>query len=202
MLTSRARVLTTVAALSSLSRTFSTALTMKYNFGAASSKTPLLFGVEAPGVPMKPGGQYNDPKSVPNAVVEEWADFLVQQDVRRTLCLLNPEELACYEDPGYAELLKSRGITPALVNVFEEGASDKLIEAYEEADKAGEKIAVHCSGGEGRTGVAIGAILVKEAGLSPEEAEKEVMKAAEETGAKRKLAAAKVEKLLEKGTLA
>lgn len=64
-----------------------------YNFGNVSEKAPTVFGVEAPGVPMKPGGKYNDPGSVPNSVVEDWAVFLKENGVTRTLCLLKQEEL-------------------------------------------------------------------------------------------------------------
>ena len=133
--------------------------------------------------------------------VYEWTDYLSVNDVKRTLCLLIPEELDCYADPGYADLLKSKGITPNLVNVFEDGASEKCLAAYKEAAAAGEKIAVHCSGGEGRTGVVIGALLMKEAGLDANEAESDVMAAAADAGVKRKLSASKVEKLVSNGTL-
>eukprot|EP00586_Coscinodiscus_wailesii_P022047 CAMPEP_0172498026 /NCGR_PEP_ID=MMETSP1066-20121228/108382_1 /TAXON_ID=671091 /ORGANISM="Coscinodiscus wailesii, Strain CCMP2513" /LENGTH=164 /DNA_ID=CAMNT_0013271125 /DNA_START=75 /DNA_END=566 /DNA_ORIENTATION=+ len=125
----------------------------KFNFGPASKRAPLLHGVEAPGVPMKPGGKYNDPQSVPNAAVQEWITYMKENDVKRTLCLLKPDELSCYADPGYESLLSDAGIRPTVVNVFEEGSRDECLRAYEEAVAAGEKVAVHCSGGEGRTGL-------------------------------------------------
>jgi len=175
----------------------------KFNFGIASSKSSLLFGVEAPGVPMKPGGSYNDPQSVPTSIVDEWIDHLQENDIKRTLCLLKPDELECYSDPGYVELCKAGGVTPTVVNVFDPDASTKVVEAYQQAMEAGEKIAVHCSGGEGRTGVVMGAILVSE-GLvtSSEEAETDILATAEQEGVNRKPAAAKIDKLLKDGTLA
>ena len=93
----------------------------KFNFGAATQKLPILFGVEAPGTPKKPDGLYNENKSVPETVVTSWVDYLKKQNVKRTLCLLTPEELDCYADPGYKALLEEKGIIPSLVNVFEEG---------------------------------------------------------------------------------
>lgn len=174
----------------------------KFNFGAASSKIPLAFGIEAPGTPMKPDGKYNDAESVPVDVINEWGDFLKENDVKRTICLLNEKELNCYAKPGYVSLLEEKGITPALVNVFEEGANEKLLAAYKAAVESGEKIALHCSGGEGRTGVAIGALLMKEAGLTVEEAETEVMSSAETANVVRKISGAKVTKLLDSGSLA
>lgn len=201
------RVLTIMAlamAMASVTRKMTTSALSsapKFNFGAASSKIPLAFGIEAPGVPMKPGGKYNDPESVPTEVMNEWTDFLKENNVKRTLCLLNPKELDCYSKPGYASFLEEQGITPACVNVFEEDASEKLLEAYKAAVESGEKIAVHCSGGEGRTGVVLGALLMKEAGLTVEEAEAEVMSSAESAGVVRKLSPDKVNKLLDSGTL-
>eukprot|EP00567_Pseudictyota_dubia_P014293 CAMPEP_0197443248 /NCGR_PEP_ID=MMETSP1175-20131217/9032_1 /TAXON_ID=1003142 /ORGANISM="Triceratium dubium, Strain CCMP147" /LENGTH=205 /DNA_ID=CAMNT_0042973851 /DNA_START=44 /DNA_END=661 /DNA_ORIENTATION=- len=178
------------------------AFSPKFNFGAASPNLPLLFGVEAPGVPMKPGGKYNEKGSVPNDVVAEWASFLEANDVTRALCLLKQDELDCYDQPGYASLLEDRGVKPFLVDVFQDGASEKCIAAYQEAAAAGEKIAVHCSGGEGRTGVVLGALLVQEAGMDAEAAEAEILASADEGKVTRKLSAAKVQKLLDEGTLA
>eukprot|EP00978_Attheya_sp_CCMP212_P034372 scaffold143762_cov53-Attheya_sp.AAC.6 len=177
-------------------------MAVRFNFGSASPKAPLLFGVEAPGVPMKPGGAYNDPESVPVEIVNEWSDYLKEQNVKRTLCLLKPDEMGCYASPGYVELLQTQGIKPVVVNVFEEGACDKALAAYEEAVSAGEKIAVHCSGGEGRTGVVMGAILVKNTDITSAEAEAVIIAAAEAENVIRKPAAAKIDKLLKDGTLA
>ena len=47
----------------------------KYNFGAATSKLPFLFGVEAPGTPKKPDGLYNEKGSVPSDVGELITDW-------------------------------------------------------------------------------------------------------------------------------
>ena len=79
---------------------------------------------------------------------------------------------------------------------------EKCVKAYKDASKAGDNIAVHCSGGEGRTGVVIGALLCSEAGFETSEVEGEVLAAAEDAGAKRKLSVSKVDKLLSKGSLA
>jgi len=179
-----------------------TAVSMAYNFGKASSRIPLVFGVEAPGVPMKPGGKYNEKESVPTEVVEQWADYLKEQGVSRTLCLLKQEELDCYANPGYASILESKGIKPSLVDVFQPEAGDKCWAAYQEAVESGEKIAVHCSGGEGRTGVVLGTLLAKDAGISSEDAASEILSTAEAEEVVRKVGAAKLDKLLNDNTLA
>lgn len=154
------------------------------------------------GVPMKPGGKYNEKESVPTEVVEKWADYLKEQGVSRTLCLLKKEELDCYANPGYASILESRGIKPSLVDVFQPEAGDKCWTAYQEAAESGEKIAVHCSGGEGRTGVVLGSLLAKDAGISSDDAASEILSTAEAEEVVRKVAAAKLDKLLNDNTLA
>jgi|AntAceMinimDraft_1070359.scaffolds.fasta_scaffold07765_3 protein-tyrosine phosphatase len=172
---------------------------MTYNFGSVSEKAPAVFGVEAPGVPMKPGGVYNEAGSVPNAVVEEWAAFLKAEGVTRTICLLKAEELACYAAPGYAKILEAQGITPSMVDIFQEGASDAIKAAAGAAKAAGEKVAVHCSGGEGRTGLALGAVLVSECGMTPPDAAAEVVRHSAELGTVRKVKTEKLEALLANG---
>jgi protein-tyrosine phosphatase len=174
----------------------------KYNFGSASEKAAWLNGVEAPGVPMKPGGKYNDPGSVPNDVVEAWAAFLKEQGVTRTICLLKQEELDCYAAPGYEAILRANGIEPALVDVFQAGSRDGILDAARAAKEAGEKVALHCSGGEGRTGLGLGAILADQCGMSVEEAAAEVVTHAGATGVTRKVKAEKLAGLMEKGTAA
>ena len=171
----------------------------QYNFGTASEKATWLNGVEAPGVPMKPGGKYNDPGSVPNDVVEAWAAFLKEQGVTRTICLLKKEELDCYAAPGYEAILKAAGVEPAMVDIFQEGAKDSILDAARAAKEAGDKVAIHCSGGEGRTGLGLGAILADQCALSAEEAAAEVVTHAGATGVARKVKPEKLSALIENG---
>ena len=171
----------------------------QYNFGTASEKATWLNGVEAPGVPMKPGGKYNDPGSVPNDVVEAWAAFLKEQGVTRTICLLKKEELDCYAAPGYEAILKAAGVEPAMVDIFQEGAKDSILDAARAAKEAGDKVAIHCSGGEGRTGLGLGAILADQCALSAEEAAAEVVTHAGATGVTRKVKPEKLSALIENG---
>lgn len=60
-------------------------------------------------------------------------------------------------------------------------------------------MAVHCSGGEGRTGLALGALLVSECGMSVEDAATEVVSHAAELGNVRKVKTEKLEALLANG---
>ena len=61
------------------------------------------------------------------------------------------------------------------------GAADTILGALEEADKAGEKVVIHCSGGAARTALGLGLWLASKHGLSPEEAAKEISAQAAES---------------------
>lgn len=68
----------------------------------------------------------------------------------------------------------------------------RIVEAFKDAEAAGERVAVHCRGGEGRTGNAIAAWLIARHGMTPEEAEAEVLGHAAKVGAARRCKAAKL----------
>jgi protein-tyrosine phosphatase len=55
-----------------------------------------------------------------------------------------------------------------------------LVGAFADAHAAGERVVVHCRGGQSRTGLALGAWLVAQHGVSADEAAAEVMRAAGE----------------------
>ena len=173
-----------------------------YNFGAASPRLiPLVYGVEAPGTPGKQGSAYaaQEPDSICNVVVTEWAAVLKAAGIRRTLCLLKPAELACYSPPGYATLLEQEGLTPACESLKEDGAWARISDTLLSAEAAGDKIAVHCSAGEGRTGVVLAAFLAAHKGLSVEAAVAEVAEAAAAASVVRKCDVATVAALLANG---
>lgn len=69
----------------------------------------------------------------------------------------------------------------------------KIVEAFRDAERAGERVAVHCRGGEGRTGNAIAAWLIARHGMSPAEAEAEVLSHAAAEGAARRCKASKLQ---------
>ena len=97
------------------------------NFGAASEKLPGVFGGSSPGTPGKPDTPYAEMEegSIGNDVVKEWANALKGHGITRTLCLLSPDELLTYAEPGYTELLKAEGLTPSIVNLASDKAWDK-----------------------------------------------------------------------------
>ena len=84
--------------------------------------------------------------------------------MKHVLSLLNDEEYAFYAEPGYVEGLKKAGFDKSkitCVNVFDAGAADKTEAALASAKAAGEKLVLHCSGGEGRTGVVLAQVIFR-----------------------------------------
>ena len=81
-----------------------------------------------------------------------WLTTLVQHhSFRRILCLLDEAELQSIAPPaGYKKMVESyRGVQHVtLCDLSQPGARDVALGAMEEAVRAGERIAVHCSGGE------------------------------------------------------
>ena len=55
-----------------------------------------------------------------------------------------------------------------------EGAADTILAALDDADRTGEKVVIHCSGGSARTSLGLGLWLASKHGLSAEEAAKEI----------------------------
>lgn len=177
---------------------------VQYNFGPATA-TPsgtggdnLMYGCQRPGA----SDEFSKPGAIPPEEVTKWTTFLKNQGVARVLCLLNKGELEFYQPPGYQSLVEQAGLKVTMCDVFTPNAKDVAIKAFEEMEQTNEKMAIHCSGGEGRTGVVMGAWLVHKKGMTPEEAEHEILEAAKETKTVRKPSAGKIAKFLEAGTLA
>ena len=81
-----------------------------------------------------------------------------------------------------------------------DGAADVILGALEEADKAGEKIVIHCSGGSARTSLGLGLWLASKHGLSPEEAAKEISEFAAQAKVVRAPDVGKLSKLIHSST--
>ena len=109
------------------------------NFGSVSDKLPGVYGVASPG---EPDPASMEEGSIGNDVVNEWAAALKgDHGITRTLCLLNADELMCYAEPGYTELLKAQGMTPSLVNLQSDKAWERANMSLLAAEAGGEKSA-------------------------------------------------------------
>mmetsp|Transcript_64558 Transcript_64558/g.203771 ORF Transcript_64558/g.203771 Transcript_64558/m.203771 type:complete len:147 (+) Transcript_64558:242-682(+) len=97
-----------------------------------------------------------------------------ERGVTRVLSVLSGAELEYYQialGDSYGKYFSGHELVSDLKA---EGARDKALALLKAAKEAGEKVVVHCAGGQGRTGTVLGTWMVTEYGLSPEEAAKEV----------------------------
>ena len=142
-------------------------------FGAATLRESIVFGARRPGFPFP---------VVSSIAVERWIQFMQSQQIHRVVCLLPHQQLR-----GYSHLLETYQQRFGTSNVCWSPIHDfKLADAtaltqvilpfLAEADRHHERVAVHCSGGVGRTGHILAAWLVSFRGLSNEEAIQAVRK--------------------------
>mmetsp|Transcript_64561 Transcript_64561/g.203780 ORF Transcript_64561/g.203780 Transcript_64561/m.203780 type:complete len:127 (+) Transcript_64561:242-622(+) len=97
-----------------------------------------------------------------------------ERGVTRVLSVLSGAELEYYQialGDSYGKYFSGHELVSDLKA---EGARDKALALLKAAKEAGEKVVVHCAGGQGRTGTVLGTWMVTEYGLSPEEAAKEI----------------------------
>ena len=125
-------------------------------------------------------------------------------------CLLNDTEVGFYASPGYKRMLEEENVkVVTMCNLSKPGAKGIALDALRDAHNNNEKIAVHCSGGEGRTGVILGLWVVvcsssETSGqmlMSPENASEFVLEEAKKFNAVRKPNVHKIKTLIEKGYL-
>jgi len=174
-----------------------------FNFASCTSKdTEVIFGAERPGC----GEAFDKLGAIPPEEVKTWADFMKKQGVKRVLSLLTDEEYAFFGGEGYKdELVKNNGFDEekvTLVNVYAPGAATETLKAIKDAKEGNEKLVVHCSGGEGRTGLVLAQYLCQIEGMTAEDAVNNVLDTASEKKVVRRTKPEKLEKFIKNGTLA
>lgn len=129
-----------------------------YKFAAAWEHEPIVFGASRPG--------YS------NKQVHDWVKFMKYQGIKRVCCLLTDNQLARYSAllDTYQQEFGNNCVCWAAIADFHlsdlETLTKKILPFLAEAEKLGEKVVVHCSGGIGRTDHVLAAWLVSGRGLS------------------------------------
>lgn len=129
-----------------------------YKFAAAWEHESIVFGASRPG--------YRDSQ------VRDWVEFMKCQGIKRVCCLLPDHQLAGYSAllDTYQQEFGSDYVCWVPIADFHladnETLTKKILPFLIAADKQGEKVVVHCSGGIGRTGHVLAAWLVSCRGLS------------------------------------
>lgn len=149
-------------------------MSVKHHFAAAFPEDTLVFGACRPGYP---------DTAVTNEAVSEWIEFMKQRSIQRVICLLDPAQLAYYDD-----LLGQYRAAFGAANVFNFPIIDytkpsehqlcEIVTVLRGAIEGGIMTVVHCSAGVGRTGAVLLAYLVQIQGMT----EAEASQAMRETG--------------------
>jgi protein-tyrosine phosphatase len=133
-----------------------------YKFAPASENEPIVFGAARPG--------YRSEQ------VNQWLEFMQQQDIQRVCCLLTAAQLQRYANllNLYRQTFGNDRICWAPIEDFHLATFDLLIDQIlpflATANRNHEKAVVHCSGGIGRTGQVLVAWLIAGRGFSREAA--------------------------------
>ena len=165
-----------------------------FNFGPTAPRDTTLYTAERPGNSILS----DTVTSVTNEQVQEWIGFMKEQGIGHVLVLLDDNELEVYEEPGLLQLYQDGGLTPHQTPLGEDGAYGKITDILKDIDEKGEKAVTHCTGGTGRAGrVAAGWLTSSKYGLSAEEATKEAVESAIDSGVHRLGNVEKLQKWME-----
>jgi protein-tyrosine phosphatase len=130
-----------------------------YKFAAAAADESIVFGAARPGYTHQ---QVND-----------WLRFMQRQGVQRVCCLLPEAQLAPYTSPLMNTYEAEFGIDRVSWSPIPDFAladpttlTQKILPFLAAADRAQEKVVVHCAAGIGRTGHVLAAWLVYGRGVT------------------------------------
>jgi protein-tyrosine phosphatase len=134
-----------------------------FHFGPARNGEPTVYGARTPG------------SSLSNIL--EWSRFMRRRGVTRVCCLLDPEQLADFSVDLEAEYKKQFGADCVLMWPVEDhhlcsrqALTESILPFLRTADLLGERVVVHCWGGNGRAGHVLAAWLVAARSMAPQEA--------------------------------
>jgi len=137
---------------------------------AASGRDSTAYGSERPGM----NNEWNFMNSIPDSAVDEWVAHMKSNGISRVISLLSAKELTFYTTPLEELYHRAFGKSWRELNLRKEGALEKAMQYLDDAADNGEKVVIHCSGGQGRTALILASWLVHKYGLTPEEAVTEV----------------------------
>ncbi|WP_299234156.1 protein-tyrosine phosphatase family protein [Natronomonas sp.] len=101
----------------------------------------------------------------------EWSDALEAAGIGTVVCLLSESEAARYDLPGaYAERFSTAHAPIRDRHLPAPETLAAALSAIRRAEAAGERCALHCNAGLGRTGIVSAAWLCRERGYDPRDA--------------------------------
>jgi len=139
-----------------------------FKFGAASIDENYIYGAQRPA--------YHSSRSISDAEVGRWVEFMQQQGIKRVCCLLE-SQLSYYKSDLLEIYKRSFGeevVCKAPIEDFALADEELLIETIlpflADSVRKREPVVVHCSAGSGRTGHVLAAWLVYGRGMTNEQA--------------------------------
>ena len=140
---------------------------MSFKFGPACDGEETVFGAKRPG---------HRCKDVSDDEVRKWIAFMKKEGIKRVCCLLGDYQLGHYTDllGTYRSEFGDGNVLSAPVEDYHlcdlTTLRDRILPSLADSDREGRKVVVHCSGGNGRTGLIMAAWLVHGRWVSIEDA--------------------------------
>jgi protein-tyrosine phosphatase len=122
------------------------------NFGPASAEEKIVFGASRPGL---------GSRQVGHETVQTWLEFMMEQGIKRVVCLLPDAQLGYYASlqggllGAYHSFFGAPNVLHAPIEDWHLSSRDNLcrvIDFCRESARNNTPVVVHCSGGSGRTG--------------------------------------------------
>ena len=128
-----------------------------YNFSKVSSRDNIVYAACRPGHTHPREGLLVTPRGQPTTTeaVKEWVEHMKSHQIKRVLCLLTRSELTFYSKSllsSYRKLFNNDNCVETVADIYSKDARKRILDALLEAEKAGERIVIHCSAGQSRTG--------------------------------------------------
>jgi len=142
-----------------------------YNFAPAAEDERTVFGACRPRHPQR---------AQPDSSVDDWIEYMVDQDIERVCCLLDDTQLSEYRNllGTYADVFGAERVSHAPIRDFSvvdrQTLHGTILPFLDGSESASERVIVHCSAGSGRTGHVLALWLAHDRGWSVEDAVTEV----------------------------